>query len=256
MNESRSDLRARFHEVAGTRVYGSPAEFSAAFAALTRCIQAVPALTLFAACAVCASENSLPYYDTREFTPRWLDANSPQLEDFHRIPDFSFTNQEGRRITEEDVAHGVYVASFFFSTCPGICPMVRSKLAAVQERFIDDENVTILSHSIRPGTDTVEVLRAYAELHGVRSGKWHLLTGDRNTIYTLAREAYFADEDLGSPTEDSDFLHTENLLLIDGDRHIRGIYNGLSSSSVQHLIADIEALTGSKSSRPATRNTP
>ena len=247
MNKSRSDLRARFPQVAGTRVFGCPAEFAAAFTALTRRVRAVPALALFAACAVCASENSLPYYDTREFTPRWLDADSLRLAGFHRIPDFSFINQDGRRITEEDVAGGVYVASFFFSTCPGICPMLQSKLAAVQERFIGDDRVTILSHSIRPGADTVEVLRSYAELHGVKSGKWHLLTGDRDTIYTLAREAYFADEDLGNPTGDSDFLHTENLLLIDGNRHIRGIYNGLSSSSVQHLIADIEALMGSNS---------
>lgn len=199
-------------------------------------------LALLTATATSAAESTLPYYDSPEFTPRWLDSSSSALNKFHRIPEFSFTNQEGMQISEKDVAGKIYVASFFFSTCPGICPMIRSKLSEVQKRFLDDNTVTILSHSIRPTTDTTEVLQAYAAKNGVQSGKWHLLTGDRNNIYSLARDAYFADEDLGDAKTVDDFLHTENLLLIDQNRHIRGIYNGLSSSSVKNLIDDINTL--------------
>nr|WP_197493221.1 SCO family protein [Woeseia oceani] len=106
------------------------------------------------------------------------------------------------------------------------------------------DSVYILSHSIRPTTDTREILQAYARDYGVISGKWHLLTGDKKAIYELAKDAYFANEDLGNPDKLSDFLHTENLLLIDQNRHIRGVYNGLSTTSVNHLLSDIEILQG------------
>ena len=197
---------------------------------------------LFGTLSVGAGEVTLPYYGNAEFTPQWLDLESKELESFHRIPEFSFTDQDGQEITEKDVSNSMYVANFFFSTCPGICPMLRSRLSMVQEHFSTDDSVKIISHSIRPSTDTVEVLQAYAKNNGVVSGKWHLLTGDRDKIYELARVAYFADEDLGDPSKLETFLHTENLLLIDRNRHIRGIYNGRSKSSVKNLIADIEIL--------------
>ena len=206
-----------------------------------RVVLAMLLLPLLVAALTNAAQTDLPYYDTPEFTPRWL-LNAKDLTGFHRIPDFEFTNQNGEQITQADVAGRVYVASFFFSTCPGICPAIRSKLSRVQEHFAEDDAVVILAHSIRPSTDTVETLRAYAAANDVRTGKWHLLTGEREDIYRLAKEAYFANEDLGEMRSIDDFLHTENLLLIDKNRHIRGIYNGLSASSVDHLIADITLL--------------
>ena len=117
----------------------------------------------------------------------------------------------------------------------------------MQAQFLEDDTVRILSHSIRPTSDTVDVLKAYAADNDVVSGKWHLLTGDKDVIYALATDAYFANEDLGEVRSASDFLHTENLLLIDADRRIRGVYNGLSVSSVNHLIADIETLLANHS---------
>lgn len=186
--------------------------------------------------------SELPYYDTPAFTPRWLQADNQELERFHRIADFSFSNQDGETVTEDVVENKIYVASFFFSTCPGICPAIRSKLSKVQEHYLDDHDVLILSHSIRPTTDTPKILRAYADSNGVQSGKWHLLTGDKDALYRIAKDSYFASEDLGEAENLSDFLHTENLLLIDQDRRIRGIYNGLSVSSVNYLIADIGLL--------------
>lgn len=186
--------------------------------------------------------DSLPFYNSEEFTPHWIEPNSPELADFHRMPSFNFINQDGDKISEKSVENKIYVAGFFFSTCPGICPMIRSKLIKVQETFIDDPDVRILQHSIRPSTDTVDILKKYADEHGIISGKWHLLTGAQESIYKLAKSFYFASEDLGNIQNTSDFLHTESILLIDQNRQIRGIYNGLNSASVTDLITDINTL--------------
>lgn len=189
-----------------------------------------------------SAQGELPYYNSPEFTPHWLEANSPELEDFHHIPSFSLSNQNGELITDKFFENKIFVANFFFSTCPGICPLVRSKLIKVQEKFIDDDDVFLLSHSIRPSTDTIEILKQYADSNGVKDSKWHLLTGDKAAIYSLAKTAYFANEDLGEEQGADDFLHTENVLLIDQNKHIRGIYNGLNSASMNDLITDIEIL--------------
>jgi len=200
------------------------------------------ALVALAGAINAVAGDSLPFYDSPEFTPRWIAPNTPQLDGLHQIPEFSFVDQDGQTITEETFSNRIYVANFFFTTCPGICPMIRSKLSKVQDQFLDDDRVSIVSHSIRPTTDTMSILQEYAKKHGVVSGKWHLLTGDKNAIYKLARSAYFANEDLGSIQKTNDFLHTENVLLIDNNRHIRGIYNGLNSTSMNHLIDDIATL--------------
>lgn len=200
-------------------------------------------ITMLLVTAFVSAQDSLPYYDSPEFTPRWHSVGSPSLKDFHRIPPFSFTNQNGTQISNKSLANKVYVASFFFSSCPGICPTIKSKLEQVQQQFLSNDRVNIVSYSIRPTTDTVKVLQNYAIKNGIKSNKWHLLTGDKTKIYDLARNAYFADEDLGSTEDLANFLHTENLLLIDQNSHIRGVYNGLSTSSVKELIADINLLT-------------
>ena len=184
----------------------------------------------------------LPFYNSKTFTPHWLEPKSEALNDFHSIPNFSFMNQFGEQVTQADLENKIYVASFFFTTCPGICPAIKSKLEAVHQAYKNESNVKILSHSIRPQHDTVEVLKNYAKRNAIEGDSWLLLTGDHDEIYTLAKTAYFASEDLGEIQNTDEFLHTENLLLIDGNRHIRGIYNGLSTSSVKHLIKDIELL--------------
>lgn len=194
------------------------------------------------ASSVAHASDRLPYYNSAEFTPHWLESNSAKLEGFHRIPSFSFIDQDGLKISEQTFKNKIYVAGFFFSTCPGICPSIRTKLNKVQEKYLNNTDVKILQHSIRPNTDTVETLKKYANTNGIVSGKWHLATGDRETIYSLAKSAYFASEDLGNIQKTDDFLHTESLLLIDQNRHIRGIYNGLNSASVTYLISDIETL--------------
>ncbi|AFU99257.1 SCO family protein [Simiduia agarivorans] len=193
------------------------------------------------------ASDTLPFYQSADFTPHWLTPDSKAAQQFHRIPAFRFTNQFGETVTEALVDGKIYVANFFFTTCPGICPAIRSKLVKVHEAFAQDTGVMILSHSIRPQHDTVDILQDYAKHNGITGRQWQLLTGDRERTYRLARDAYFANEDLGEVQSSDDFLHTENLLLIDQHRHIRGVYNGLNAASVQNLIDDIHRLKAESS---------
>ncbi|MEN7342971.1 MAG: SCO family protein [Pseudomonadota bacterium] len=208
----------------------------------------------FALFASVSKADSLPYYDSAEFTPKWLDADDPAIDDLHRIAPFTLTDQRGHVVSSETTDGRIYVASFFFSSCPGICPTLRSKLSRVQEEFLSDDRVKILSHSIRPTSDTVEVLNQYAASNRVTSPNWHLLTGSQDAIYQLAKGSYFASEDFGEASSLDEFLHTENLLLIDQHRRIRGVYNGLSDASVSYLLKDIAELLDTEAT-PMTTST-
>lgn len=185
---------------------------------------------------------SLPFYNDPSFTPLWLEEGSSELKDFHQIPAFSLTNQLGESITEQDLDGKIVVADFFFTTCPGICPKMTRNMQLVQEAFESDTEILLVSHSVTPEIDSENVLYKYANNHGVIKSKWHLLTGDRELIYQLGRQSYFVEEDLGLPKNEMDFLHTENFVLLDKQRRIRGIYNGLNKRSVQQLITDIKTL--------------
>lgn len=185
---------------------------------------------------------SLPFYDEATFTPRWIKPNNEVLDTFHQVSAFSLINQEGEVITEKTFEGKIYVVDFFFTVCPGICPKMTANMAVLQDEFIDDDNVLLLSHSVTPERDSVPVLSSYANDKGVISHKWHLATGTQQEIYKLGREDYFVEEDLGLTKEADDFLHTENFVLIDKNRHIRGIYNGLNRVAIKQLIADIKEL--------------
>lgn len=185
---------------------------------------------------------TLPYYGDPSFTPQWLEPGAEELDDFHRISTFSLLNQEGDTLSTVDLEGKIYVADFFFTSCPGICPKMTSNMTLLQEAFLEDPSVVLLSHSVTPERDSVPILKAYAEEKGILSSKWHLLTGDREQIYSLGRNDYFIEEDLGVEKDVDDFLHTENFVLIDEDLHIRGIYNGLNKSDINQLIADIQTL--------------
>lgn len=186
--------------------------------------------------------SALPYYGDAFFTPHWLTPDNDTLRQFHRISPFSLTNQEGDILTERDLEQKIYVVNFFFTACPGICPKMTENMHLIQDAFAEDRGVLILSHSVTPERDSVPVLQQYAITNGVQSGKWHLLTGDRELIYKLGRQDYFVEEDLGLEKDSDEFLHTENFVLVDKDRHIRGIYNGLNRTSVNELITDIRTL--------------
>jgi len=188
----------------------------------------------------------LPFYNEASFTPIWLDANSKDVDKLHKIPSFSLINQDGQTITEKTFDHKIYVADFFFTSCPGICPKMTNNMNLIQEAFKNNEDVLLLSHSVTPEKDSVSVLKNYAEAHGVISGKWHLVTGNQKEIYNLGRKSYFVEEDLGLQKDTDEFLHTENFILVDKNKHIRGIYNGLNKTSIEQLIADIKTLKEEK----------
>lgn len=187
------------------------------------------------------SETILPYYGDATFQPHWF-TSEDSLVGFHKIRAFNLIDQKGEQFTEKDLVAKVYVADFFFATCGGICPKMTSNMKVIQDAFIDDPEVLLLSHSVTPTNDTPEVLGEYAERNGVDYNKWRLLTGERTEIYDLGRNFYFVEESLGLEKSEDDFLHTENFVLIDQNRNIRGIYNGINKNSVNHLIEDIKIL--------------
>ena len=188
----------------------------------------------------------MPYYNEASFTPIWLDPNSKEVNQLHTIPPFKLVNQNGDTVTHNTFKDKIYVTDFFFTTCPGICPKMTSNMGVLQDAFKNDDEVLLLSHSVTPQKDTVVVLKKYAEAHNVQSVKWHLVTGNRNEIYDLGRKSYFVEEDLGLKKNAEEFLHTENFILVDKHKHIRGIYNGLNKTSIQQLIADIKTLKREK----------
>lgn len=181
----------------------------------------------------------LPYYDTADFTPKWemKDKNS-----FHAIRKFSLIDQEGKAFTEKDLDGKITVADFFFTICPGICPKMAVSMEGIQKEFINDNDILLISHSVMPSKDSVPLLKAYATEKHVIYNKWKLLTGLKSEIYDLGRKYYYVEEDLGVNSDTSIFLHTENFVLIDKNRHIRGIYNSLDNTSMTALVNDIKVL--------------
>jgi len=186
--------------------------------------------------------DTLPFYSEATFTPHWLNPASEELKQFHQIPSFTLFNQDGETITEKTFEDKIYITDFFFTSCPGICPKMTENMSVLQEAFLKDNEVLLLSHSVTPKMDSVPALKEYAKNKDVISGKWHLATGNLHEIYSLGRNSYFVEEDLGLEKKPDDFLHTENFVLIDKNRHIRGIYNGLNKASVNQLIKDVALL--------------
>lgn len=196
--------------------------------------------TLLTACQ--PTPDSLPYYDTPDFTPVFATDNGIEESVPHTIAAFSFTNQRGQTVTEQTVADKIHVASFMFTTCGVVCPITTDNLQTVSRAFADDTSVVFLSYSVTPWIDTPERLRQYAQLKRIQNPRWHLLTGKKFEIYRLARRSYFAEEDLGFTKDSTEFLHTEHFILVDQGQRIRGVYNGTLSLETKQLIADINRL--------------
>jgi protein SCO1/2 len=184
----------------------------------------------------------LPFYNEESFTPIWLTPNTEEEKRFHKIPDFNLMNQLGDTISQKTFEGKIYVTDFFFTTCPGICPKMTGNMEKIQEEFVNDSDILLLSHSVMPTTDSIPILKEYAKNNNVIDNKWHLVTGGKKDIYDLGRNHYFVENDLGEVKDINDFLHTENFLLIDKNKHIRGIYNGLNRASIAQLIIDIKTL--------------
>ena len=186
--------------------------------------------------------STLPFFNSGDFTPEWIEKGTSAYQEIHTIPNFSFTNQEGEIVTNKTYLGKIYVADFFFTSCSGICRSLSLHMKMLQDEFKNDSDVLLLSHSVTPEMDSVPVLKKYATDYGVDASKWNLVTGDKDAIYELARTAYFSDEDFVKTKEASEFIHTENFLLVDKKGRIRGVYNGTLKLSTKRLIKHIQLL--------------
>ncbi|MCB0711420.1 MAG: SCO family protein [Ignavibacteriae bacterium] len=190
----------------------------------------------------CADEPSLssgvPYFNEATLTPLWVRADSVEKVITHRIGDFSLQDQDGEGFTQSAMEGKITVVDFFFTSCPGICPILSKNMARIQDSLKGEDGLLLLSYSVTPEADSVPILKKYAEAQGAIEGTWYLLTGNKSEIYGLARESFFANVDTGADA----FLHTELFYLIDEDRHIRGVYNGTLGTDVVRLVEDIRML--------------
>lgn len=184
---------------------------------------------------------SLPIFNPSDVNPELVDSTVQYKSKYHTIADFSFINQNGKTITQKNYEGKIYVADFFFTTCGSICPKMTTNLVEVQKAFLNNPKVMILSHSVLPDVDDVAKLKAYAIKNGVNDKKWNLVTGDKAAIYTMARKSYLAVKQ-GNPDKLYDMVHTENFVLVDTKRRVRGFYDGTNKEEIQRLITDINWL--------------
>ena len=186
-------------------------------------------------------KKTLPIFNPSDVNPELVDTTVQYVANKHYISDFSFTNQNGKTITQKDYEGKIYVADFFFTTCKSICPKMTTNLVDVQKAFLHNPKVKLLSFSVMPDVDSVSVLKEYAKINGVVDSKWNLVTGDKKAIYTMARKSYLAVKQ-GKPDEQYDMVHTENFVLVDSKKRVRGFYDGTNKAEIQRLIEDINWL--------------
>jgi protein SCO1/2 len=189
-------------------------------------------------------EKKLPIYQPAFINAELVDSTIQYQKKHHKIADFSLVNQNGKMITQDDYKDKIYVADFFFTTCQSICPIMTDNMTAIQNAFLTDNEVKILSFSVTPDIDTVAQLKRYAKEKGVIDSKWNLVTGDKKQIYELARKSYFVVKTVGDGGP-FDMIHTENFVLIDKKRQIRGFYDGTDPKEIKRLINDIKTLKAS-----------
>lgn len=183
----------------------------------------------------------LPIWNPESVNAEMVDESIQHIAKYHTIADFSLTNQNGKTITQDDYKNKIYVADFFFTTCQTICPIMTDHMYKIQKEIARDNEVMLLSHSVTPVKDSVPVLKAYAKEKGVLDNKWNLVTGDKKQIYELARKSYLAVKTSGNG-DIYDMIHTENFMLIDKKRQIRGFYDGTKPKEIERLLEDIKIL--------------
>ncbi len=186
----------------------------------------------------------LPIYNPSNFNPELVDKSLENKTEHHTVSDFSLINQNGDTITQEVYKDKIYVTDFFFTRCGTICPIMTDNMAEIQQEFLNDDDIMLLSLSVTPEIDSVSVLRDYANKKGVIDSKWNVTTGNKKHIYNLARKSYFAVVEEGDGGL-QDFIHTSNFILIDKEKQIRGIYDGTNDDDIQQIIADIKNLKSS-----------
>ncbi len=188
-----------------------------------------------------ATKKELPIYNPSDFNPELVDKSMQNSAKYHTVADFELVNQNGETVTQEDYKNKIYVADFFFTRCPSICPIMTNNIGKLQKEFLNNNDVKFLSLSVTPDIDSVAVLRKYATDKGVIDSKWNVTTGNKKHIYELARKSYFAVVEQGDGGL-QDFIHTPNFILVDKKKQIRGIYDGTNDDDILQLIEDIKTL--------------
>lgn len=186
-------------------------------------------------------EERLPVYQPNMVNYELVDSTMQEVRKYHTIQDFKLYNQNGDTITRSFYDNKIYVADFFFTTCQTICPIMTDHMLEIQEKLRNDREVLLLSHTVIPAYDSVSVLRKYADEKGVIDEKWNLVTGDKKEIYDLARKSYLAAKSDGDGGP-FDMIHTENFVLVDKEKRIRGFYDGTDPTAIEELMQDIEIL--------------
>ena len=186
-------------------------------------------------------EKPLPIYQPNNVETSLVDSTIQHVKKYHKIADFSLTNQNGKTITQNDYKDKIYVADFFFTTCQTICPIMTDHMRDIQKEILNDNDVMLLSHSVTPVIDSVAQLKKYATKKGVNDSKWNLVTGDKKQIYELARKSYLAVKTDGNGDQ-FDMILTENFMLIDKKHQIRGFYDGTDPKAISQLLEDIKKL--------------
>jgi protein SCO1/2 len=190
-------------------------------------------------------KKKLPIFNPSDVNPELVDSTVQHVSKYHTIANFSFTNQNGEIITQKNYEGKIYVADFFFTTCPTICPIMQDNMVEIQKEFKNVPDVMLLSHTVMPHIDSVPVLKKYAVEKGVIDSKWNLVTGDKKDIFYIARKSYLA---VKTETEGElyDMVHTENFILVDKKRRVRGFYDGTNKEDINRLIVDIKFLLEEK----------
>ena len=186
--------------------------------------------------------DTLPFYNSAEFTPEWIDKSSGEYDDIHKIAPFALLSQKSEVIDNDFLRGKIYVADFFFTICPSLCPKLTGNMTLLQEEFKNDNEISLVSHTVMPWADSVAVLKSFGDKMGIDPDKWCLLTGDKKEIYKLARKSYFAELEPGLNRSPDEFIHTENFILVDQQGRIRGIYNGTLRLEIKRIIEDIKLL--------------
>ena len=189
-------------------------------------------------------EDDLPIYQPSQLNPALVDP-SAMREENHRILDFNLVNHLGDTVTLADVQGQILVVDFFFTRCATICPLMSKNLQRIHDRLGPDAPVQLMSHSVTPVADSVFVLAAYADKHGADPDLWWFMTGEKSEIYTLARKSYFSCLDEGDGGF-QDFVHTENIVLVDDQGRLRGFYDGTDTKAMSQLFSDLEFLLEKK----------
>jgi protein SCO1/2 len=183
----------------------------------------------------------LPIYQPSMVNYELVDSTLQHVKKYHKIAPFSFENQNGKTITQDDYEGKIYIADFFFTTCPSICPKMTANMVNIQEEILNDSTVMLLSYSVTPKIDSVLQLKKYAIEKGVNDEKWNLLTGNKKEIYTMARKSYLVVKENGDGGP-YDMIHTENFILVDPEKRIRGFYDGTDTLAMRELLIDLEIL--------------